>query len=113
MLPRKLGDLEPELLRQRAANYRQINVDTAFRPFPFYVSGKIGRQAKAVTLFDIPTTMLSSRIAIEHIFTPDFLARENTRQILEDREIANFERTLRIMVPDSIEREFFKFSVLE
>lgn len=113
MLPRKLGDLQPEILRQRASNYRQISVTTAFRPFPFYVSGEVDKQVGAITLFDIPTTMLSSRIAIEHIFTSDFLARENTRQILEDREIANFERTLRIMVPDSIEKEFFRFSILE
>lgn len=113
MLPRRLSDLEPEILKQRTSSLRQIKVDTAFRQFSFYVSGKISKTKKKITLFDIPTTMLSSRAAIDHIFSKDFLASDNNRQVLEDREIANFERTLRIMVPDSIEKEFFKFSVME
>jgi hypothetical protein len=32
---------------------------------------------------------------------------------LESREIANFERTIRLMMPDKFEREYLKLSVLE
>jgi hypothetical protein len=57
--------------------------------------------------------MLSSKIAIRRIFTREFLKRDNTIQHLESREIANFERTLRLMVPDKIERKYFKLSILK
>ena len=112
MLPSKLGDLESTALKRRTVAYKQISVSTQHRAFPFYIQGDIGSDADNVTLFDVPTTMLSSKIAIEHIFSDEFLARENTRQHLESREIANFERTLRIMVPEQIEADSFKFSVL-
>lgn len=112
-LPRKLSDLEPELLKHKTVKYRQITIPTPFRPFPFFITGAIGKNPRTISFFDIPTTMLSSKIAIDHIFTRQFLAGNNVRQHLEDREIANFERTLRILVPDVIEKRFFKFSVME
>lgn len=112
LLPQRLQDLEPERLKERTATYRQIAVTTKFREFPFYIGGDGLRGGPKMTLFDIPTTMLSSKIAIERIFTPEFLARDDTARHLESREIANFGQTLRIMVPDKLERQYFKFSVL-
>lgn len=112
MMPRDLNDLQPNSLRRRTANYSQIVINTRFRDFPFYISAEEAEGASPV-LFDIPTTMLSSKIAIERIFSEDFLNRENNRRHLEDREISNFERTLRIMVPDELERKYFDFSILE
>ena len=67
---------------------------------------------KEFKLFDIPTTMFASYLAIKRIFTDEFLERENNFKLIESREIANFERTLRILVPDKIEKNFFRFSVL-
>jgi len=111
MLPQRLADLESTALKRRAARYKQIIVSTQHRSFPFYIDGDIA--SEAITLFDIPTTMFSSKIAIERIFSADFLARDHTAQHLESREIANFEHTLRLMVPDKLEAESFKFSVLQ
>jgi hypothetical protein len=56
--------------------------------------------------------MFASYLAIKRIFTDEFLERENNFKLIESREIANFERTLRILVPDKIEKNFFRFSVL-
>jgi hypothetical protein len=57
--------------------------------------------------------MLASKIAIEHIFSPRFLARENIHERLENREVVNFEAVLRKIVPDDIKDKFFEFSILE
>jgi hypothetical protein len=56
--------------------------------------------------------MFASYLAIKRIFTDEFLEREDNFKLIESREIANFERTLRILVPDKIEKNFFRFSVL-
>ena len=71
-----------------------------------------GVNGKKFKLFDIPTTMFASYLAIKRIFTDEFLERENNFKLIESREIANFERTLRILVLDEIEKNYFKFSVL-
>jgi hypothetical protein len=113
MVPERLADLEPELLRDRTKKYKQIVVSLEVRSFPFYISGEVEKEGGKITLFDIPTTLLSSRRAIREIFDKDFLAEGNTERHLESREIANFERTLRLMVPDLIERDYFRFSVLK
>ncbi len=113
LLPAKLEDLESNRLKERTAAYKQVAVCTKFREFPFYIHGDITKDAKNITFFDIPTTMLSSRIAIQRNFSPDFLARGDTASHLEKREIANFERTLRLMVPNEIENKYFEFSILK
>ena len=111
-LPRRLRDLESDQLKEKTSLYRQIAVTTRFREFPFYIGNESDTDTN-LTLFDIPTTMLSSKIAIEKIFSAQFLARDNILERLENREIINFERTLRIMVPDKLEHKYFKFSILE
>jgi S1/P1 nuclease len=59
-------------------------------------------------LFDIPTTMFASYVAIIRILTDEFLERENNFKPIESREITNFERTLRILVPDRIEKNYLQ-----
>ena len=112
LVPAKLAELEYEELKWKTAAYKQIAVSTKFREFPFYISGDIRKNQKHPMFFDIPTTLLSSRITIQRHFTPEFLAQDNTASNLERREIANFERTLRLMVPSDV-NEYFRFSVLK
>jgi hypothetical protein len=112
LLPRHLQDLEPERLKQRTSAYRQIAVTTRYREFPFYIGGTRARNVHKMRLFDIPTTLLSSKTAIERIFSREFRARKNIVKHLESREIANFKRTLQLMVPDKIEQKYLQFSVL-
>lgn len=100
MLPKNLEELEIDALREHTARYKQIVVSTTSRSFPFYIQGDVAATQRP-TLFDVPTTLLSSRIAIDEIFPDDFLARENTRTHLESREIANFQRTVEIIAKKS------------
>ena len=57
--------------------------------------------------------MYASYLSIKKIFSEEFLARENNLKFMQSKEIENFERTLRIMVPDYIEKKYFKFSILK
>jgi len=71
------------------------------------------RNAREIRLFDIPTTLLSSKIAIEEIFSRSFRRRKNIFKHLESREIANFARTLQLMVRERNNPKDLKLSVLE
>ena len=110
-IPQNLVELDQDSFKRRAAGLKQIVVETKIRPFPFYIEGDFVK-GKEFKLFDIPTTMFASYLAIKRIFTDEFLERENNFKLIESREIANFERTLRIIVPDKIEKNYFRFSVL-
>lgn len=110
-IPQNLVELDQDSFKRRAAGLKQIVVETKIRPFPFYIEGDFVN-GKEFKLFDIPTTMFASYLAIKRIFTDEFLERENNFKLIESREIANFERTLRILVPDKIEKNYFRFSVL-
>lgn len=111
LLPKKLSDLQPAILKKRTSSLRQIIVNTSFRSFPFYIEGDINEDN--VNFFDIPTTLLSSHETITRLFSPDFLVRDNNADRMQRREISNFEKTLRIMVPDNIENELIKFDILK
>jgi hypothetical protein len=108
MLPRNLEELEADSLKEQTVRYKQIVVSTKSRNFPFYIQGDVTGTQSPI-LFDVPTTLLSSRIAIDEIFPADFLARENTRTHLESREIANFQRTVEIVAKTS-ELKHIEFS---
>jgi len=113
LLPQCLQDLEPARLKRRTSAYRQIAVTTRYREFPFYIGGHPTPNAREVRLFDIPTTLLSSKIAIEEIFSRSFRRRKNILKHLESREIANFGRTLQLMVRERNNPQDLRLSVLE
>ncbi|OJW70287.1 TIR domain-containing protein [Spirosoma sp. 48-14] len=110
LLPQKLSDLQPAILKRRTSTLKQITVNTSFRPFPFYIEGDIDEDN--VNFFDIPTTLLSSLETVNKIFSQDFLVRDNNLDRIQRREISNFEKTIRILVPDNIENELIKFDTL-
>ena len=97
---------------RQSKSFKQIIVETKIRPFPFYIEGDFVN-GKDFILFDIPTTMYASYLSIKKIFSEEFLARENKMKFIQSKEIENFERTLKIMVPDYIEKKYFKFSILK
>ena len=106
-IPQNLVELDQDSFKRRTAGLKQIVVETKIRPFPFYIEGDFVN-GKKFKLFDIPTTMFASYLAIKRIFTDEFLERENNFKLIESREIANFERTLRILVPDKIREGLFQ-----
>lgn len=110
LLPRKLSELDPAFLGRKTSSLKQITVNTTSRPFPFYIEGDVSDDT--VSFFDIPTTLLSSLETVNKIFSADFLARDDNFDRIQRREIANFEKTIRIMVPDAIENNLIKFALL-
>lgn len=82
--------------RGRQLTQISINGRTGSRNFPFYVDSVIadGR----VSLFDFPTTLRAAHEAIRFAMPPSTTQREI--ELLEQREIANFERTLRRLLRD-------------
>ncbi len=112
LLPRKLSSLKPALFKKKTTGLKQIMVDTPYRPFPFYIDGDITDENN-VQLFDIPTTLLSSLETINRIFEKDFLKKDDNFKRIERREISNFEKTIRLLVPSKIENKLIKFDILK
>jgi hypothetical protein len=114
-VPRDLRELIPQSLSQHTAEFRRIVVETPIRSFPFYVEADMSLPSDPVKLIDVPTTLLSAYYAHEKIFSEDFLGEPGSpmRQRLQDREIQNFEDTLRRLLPDPTENKFFRFTVVE
>ena len=112
-VPQRLKDLEPAGLAARTRQLNQVVLTTPSRSYPFYVNTaeELGREGDDLDLFDIPTIMLASKRAIDRIFGDAFLADEERRELVESREIANFERTLRLLIDDATEEHHFSFRV--
>ena len=91
-----LSELVPDGLKSKIQKLIAITLKTPFRPFPFYVRANeqgLG-QTKVLELFDIPTTLLASREAIDLILNEPYVGPNKDRDKLERREINNFQKTL-------------------
>lgn len=68
----------------------------AGRPYPFFVDGEC-RDGR-FQVYDYPTTLAASYDAIELALANDFLGQTDDHRVLERKEIANFQRTLEILL---------------
>jgi len=103
LLPDRISELEPLRLKSKLKKFSQISLKTPFRSFPFYVKGELPEGSNKLELIDIPTTLLASKFAIEKVFDDNFLNHRNNREIIERKEILNFEKTMRVLIPDDLE----------
>lgn len=110
-IPNNLAELEQDTIKRRTQAFNQVRVNAMTRAFPFYIETNLDANGLP-RLFDMPTTLLASYKTIQEIFTSDFLARENNLVHIMDKEIDNFERTLRLLMPAGFEREYFRFTRL-
>lgn len=110
-IPNNLAELEHDIIKRRAQSFKQVRVNAMTRAFPFYIEADLDANGLP-RLFDMPTTLLASYKTIHEIFTPDFLTRDKNLAHIMDKEIDNFERTLRMLIPDGYEREYFRFTRL-
>lgn len=101
-MPDRLTELEPTALKAKTRSLKQVSLDSSFRQFPFYISMDAD-DGDTLNLFDIPTTLLASNRAIEEVFDRAFLRQNNNYEFIQRKEIVNFERTLRLLIPDAIE----------
>lgn len=91
IIPDDLSYVEKERLKMivKKKKLSQIIVHTEYRDFPFYVRGDFEKE-NTLELFDIPTTLLSSRKAIELILRKPYIGYDIDEKKLEKREIRNF-----------------------
>jgi hypothetical protein len=108
-VPLNLVDLMSDKWKDDIGSYTLITVPTPSRPYPFYIEGDFAKEGEPVELFDVPTTLLASRLAIQEIFDKTFLTSAN-RQALETREISNFKTTLELMIKENGQQKFLKVS---
>lgn len=113
LLPRNLSQLRRDAPRQRIGKLTQLSIDTPSRSFPLYVDLSEVDASGVLQLYDVPTTMYASKLAIDELFDKAFLAGNDMRRKLEEREIRNFETTLRILVYEDIEAAQFRFGLLD
>jgi hypothetical protein len=100
VIPEKLSDVTKGSLPASVSKLVQIAIETPFRDFPFYVRAKDynANPKRALSVFDIPTTLLASRNAIELILGDRSIGLTPDQERLEQREIRNFARTLQLLV---------------
>lgn len=100
VIPDNLSAIMPDALVGNVQRLVQIKVSTPYRDFPFYVRARdqSPHPKRALELFDIPTTLLASRQAIELILKDAFVGKNKDQEKLERREIRNFEKTLRFLM---------------
>lgn len=109
-VPRKLSSLKKDILTSETRAYQQIVINASSRPYAFYILGEFSPD-KPIQLIDIPTTLYASYLTINTLFKSSFLATENNLEKLVDKEIRNFEQTLSKLIPDNIEKKFYRFKV--
>lgn len=83
--------------QQRRLQRVQVQNPGGHRPFPFFTEAQTN--ADGVTVFtDYPTTLRSSDEAVDLIFGTSSLRTDDLRQVFDQKEIANFRKTLRLLI---------------
>lgn len=104
LLPDTLEDIHPDsaIFKRLTEGRGKVMIPTDTRPFPFYIR-TFEKDKGVFDLYDIPTTLLGSYFAIQKLFDDDFLGKKDRRRTVDQKEILNFEKTLRILIPDELE----------
>jgi len=104
LLPNTLEDIHPDssIFKRLTEGKGKVMIPTDTRPFPFYIR-TLEKDKNIFDLYDIPTTLLGSYFAVQKLFDDDFLDKKDRRKTVDQKEILNFEKTLRMLIPDELE----------
>jgi hypothetical protein len=111
LLPKNFKQLDKYSSILKKRGFSRIFFSREPRPFPFYIQGRVARTGN-LHFYDIPTTLLSSKATIRELFDDEYLKKKNHQEIIEQREISNFEKTIRKLLADATEDVKVKFEVL-
>jgi hypothetical protein len=111
LLPKNFAQLDEYSSILKKKGFSRIFFSREPRPFPFYIQGRVAKTGN-LHFYDIPTTLLSSKETIRELFDDDYLKKKNHQEIIEHREISNFEKTIRKLLADTTEDVQIKFEVL-
>ena len=94
-------DLDSDLKKRANAFYRKkrfdpLQIPTTGRSYPLYVA--IDTDNDCLILSDMPTTLNGIDKAIEMYLRKGHIGKSNEQQLLEERELRNFESVLRHLV---------------
>jgi hypothetical protein len=106
VLPATLSDASIQGAKKftKVRNALDFVLETNSRAFPFYVKSTI--QAGRVVFYDYPTTLRASHEAIRIALAGPYLGYGKHHAVLDQKEIGNFERTLKILLQDGVAAEF-------
>lgn len=106
VLPTTLSDASIQGAKKftKTQNAQEFVLRTSSRSFPFYVNSTVtgGR----VSFYDYPTTLRASHEAIRIALAGPYLGYGKHHSVLDQKEIGNFERTLKILLQDGVAAEF-------
>jgi hypothetical protein len=77
---------------------------TSARAFPFYVNSAL--RSGRVVFYDYPTTLRASHEAIRIALAGPYIGHNKHHAVLDQKEIRNFERSLRLLLLDGIAAQF-------
>jgi hypothetical protein len=106
VLPASLSEASIEGAKKfcRTQEVVEFSLKTGARSYPFYVGTAL--KAGRLAFCDYPTTLRASLEAVRLALAGPYLGYGKHHQILDEREIKNFERTLRILLSDTSATEF-------
>jgi hypothetical protein len=106
VLPASLSDASIQGAKKfsTAQKAEEFVLKTSSRSFPFYVNTVL--QSGRVIFYDYPTTLKASHEAIRIALAGPYLGYGKHHLILDQKEIRNFERTLRILMLDGVAAQF-------
>lgn len=93
--------LDSDIKRRASTFYKQkkfelINIPTSGRSYPLFVA--VDTSNNKLVLSDMPTTLSGIDKAIEMHLKIGYIGKSNEQQLLEDRELRNFETVLEHLV---------------
>lgn len=84
-------------------------VQTTYRDFPFWVQPSATKGK--VVFWDYPTTLKSSDEAVKYVTRTAYLSSDPIRKAMEKRELANFEKVIKLMLSSTSEGAPFRDNV--
>ena len=113
IIPDRLEILESDKFKSIIRGLEPVIVKSRLREFPFYIKGVPAAGTTHLDLFDIPTTMRSSRETISRVFREEYVGISDLQVRAELREVSNFERTLQLLLNEHPRwKKFVKFVYL-
>jgi hypothetical protein len=94
-------DLDSDIKKRANTFYKEksfelIDIPTSGRPYPLFVA--VDASNNTLMLSDMPTTLSGIDKAIEMYLRKGHIGKSNEQQLLEDRELRNFETVLKNLI---------------
>lgn len=105
IIPESLHELEQSSIMsiKKQKNLQPISFYSSTRDYPLYIIGSFDSNNHVIDLYDIPTTLRSSRRVLEYIFGGPTFGNISSnlkmkQEMIERREIRNFRLTLEDLI---------------